>query len=106
MTQDHVRVWQKNTDCNNYSICNWDPSLYDYKVHDNVTISGSPCYSTMDGILKEQVIDANTGILIQNDTEINSESLFRILPCETPLYFEHHKTTNPPQQWLDEHNPR
>ncbi len=105
MTQEIYSTITHVKDCNNYSICNWDPSLYEYKVHDNVTISGTPCYSTMNGNLQEQVIDANTEI-IHNDTEVNSESLFRIVPCENNNFFDFVRTINPPQQWLDEYNPR
>ena len=41
---DYIKVWQKNSDCNNdYSICNYDNTTYDYKVHKNVTIDGQNC---------------------------------------------------------------
>jgi len=95
---------EKN-DCNqNYQVCNYNSTTYDYKVHKNVNIDGQNCNTVINPSADIQAVE---GITVYENTLIE-QGILRTEPCEESLYFNWEKTITSKeiQLWQELHSPR
>lgn len=82
---DYIKIYQLKTDCNsNFTICNFNPNTYDYKVKKSISIGGSGCTSNI-STNHTVALRATDGIEFKEGTTItaNGSGWFfaDVIPC-------------------------
>jgi len=82
---DYIKIYQLKKDCNtNFSICNFNPNTYDYKVKKSISIGGSGCTSNIN-TSQTVALRATDSIEFKEGTTISADGsgwfFADVMPC-------------------------